>query len=348
MRKKEPLKTAIIGCGLIGQMHHIPSLCKIKEAEVAAICDVNKDVVKHMARKFNISRYYTDAAEMLGKEKVDLVDICTPPQTHFALAIQAMEKGRHVLVEKPVTLSLKEFDELASAAKRNKVQFCQVHNKLFEPVMMKAQTLVSQEGIGELTGVDIQVLLSREHIHSMLKNKEHWCHSLPAGIFSETLPHPIYLAAAFLGKVEPVGTNSRKSSNYDWVAADEIRVIVKGEKGLGTISLLCNSTQSKTILDIHGTKKHLRIDLFNSVMTEYGSGTGNLVSRARENLQQSFSISASTISTSLSVISGKFHSGHYNLIQRFIESISYGAEPPVSLQEARNVIEVMEKVAVLI
>jgi len=59
---------------------------------------------------------------------------------------------------------------------------------------------------------------------------------------------------------------------------------------------------------------------------------------------KSFSILASTLSTTLSVISGKFHNGHFTLIQRFIESIQNDTEPPVTLQEARDVVEVMEKV----
>ena len=344
MRVKEPLRVAIVGCGRIGQWHHIPPLLKIRDAKVVAICDKNEDLVKGAARRFNISRYYTDSSEMLAREEVNMVDICTPPQTHLALSIQAMEAGCHVLVEKPMALSLSEVDEMASVAKQNNMKLCQVHNKLFEPVMMKAHAIVNEGRIGNLTGVAIQVLQSQASANPMLMNREHWCHSLPAGIFTETLPHPIYLAAAFLGKLEPVGTYSGKSSSYDWVVADEIRIVLKGRKGMGTISYLFNSAKSKTIIDIHGTKKHLRIDFFNSVMTEYGVGTETRPSRALENLGQSLSMLASTVSTTLSVISGKFHNGHYILIQRFIKSIQNDTEPPVTLQEARDVIEVLEKV----
>ncbi len=344
MRMKQPLRVAVVGCGLIGQWHHIPSLLKIRDAEVVAICDKNEDLVKKTARKFNIGRYYTDLSEMLSREEVDMVDICTAPQTHLALSIQAIEAGCHVLVEKPMALNLREFDEMASAAKQHNVKLCQVHNILFEPVMMKARATVSKGSIGDVVGIDIQTLHSQASTKPMLMNREHWCHSLPAWIFTETLPHPIYLAAAFLGKLEPIGTYTRKSSSYDWVVADEIRIILKGRKGMGTISYSCNSAKSKTIIDIHGTKKHLRIDLLNSVITEYGVGTESRPSRALENLGQSFSILAGTVSTSLSVISGKFRNGHYTLIQRFVESIQNNTEPPVTLQEARDVIEVVEKI----
>ena len=168
MKIKAPVKVAVIGCGLIGQWHHIPSLCKIKDAELVAICDKNPELAKRVAQKFNISRYYTDSTEMFGREKLDMVDICTPPQSHLALSIQAMDKGCHVLVEKPITLSLKEFDELKNVAKSHNVKLCQVHNKLFEPIMIKALSMVSQGGIGDLVGLDIQVLQSWARVKLML------------------------------------------------------------------------------------------------------------------------------------------------------------------------------------
>ena len=117
MRGKEPLKVAIIGCGAIGQWHHIPSLLKIRDAKVVAICDKNEDLVREAARRFNIGGYYTDFSEMLGREEVNMVELCTSPQTHRALTTQAIEAGCHVLVEKPMALNLREFDEIANAAK---------------------------------------------------------------------------------------------------------------------------------------------------------------------------------------------------------------------------------------
>jgi len=338
------LKVAVIGCGQIGQGYHIPSLLKIKDVELVGVCDTDVNLVKETARKFNISSYYTDISEMLGLEKVDIVDICTPPQTHCSLCIQAAEANCHVLLEKPMALSLREADEMAEVAEKNNIKIGTVHNKLFEPVIMKALTMVNKGAFGDLVGMDIQVLHSKKRMDVMLMNKEHWCHSLPAGIFSETLPYPLYLAAAFMGKLEPVRVYSRKLCNYDWVVADEIKIILNSERCTGTIGFACSSPQSKTIIDIHGTKKHLRIDLFNSSITEYGSGTGTIPSRALENLGQSYSILANSLSATLKVISGQFRQGHHTLIKRFVKSIQYGTEPPVTLQEVRAVTEAMEKI----
>ena len=341
---KYPFKVAVIGCGRIGILQHIPSLLKIKGVEIAAICDKDKDLVRRIANRFNISSYYNNFSEMLSRNKVNMVDICTPPQTHTDLAIQAIEASCHVLVEKPMAMTVKEVDKIKHTAEHNGVKVCQVHNKLYEPVMIKALNTVNRGRIGDLKGVDIQVLHSYSSVYTKLRDREHWCHSLPAGIFTETLPHPIYLASAFLGKLKPVAVTIGNLNNYDFVSADEIRIIFEGDKGAGTISFSSSSPKSKTIIDIHGTKSHLRIDLLNSAMYEYGRGTDTLMSRGIENLGQSIDVTIKTIATSMKVISGNFHSGHYTLIQRFIKSIQNNTEQPVSWREARHVIEVLEQI----
>ena len=340
----ESLRVAVIGCGLIGRRHHIPSLLRMRNVKLVAICDENEDLARRVAKTFGIGSYYTDFSKMLGTEQVNIIDICTPPQTHTDLCMRAIEAGCHVLVEKPIALALREIDEIEKAASVNNVKVCQMHNFLFEPVIMKACTFVSEGRIGNVTGIDIRMLGSQSRVEAMLADKKHWCHGLPAGIFTETLPHPIYLAVAFLDKVQPVQTCIGKSRSYDWVVADEIRVVLKSRKGMGTISYSSHSAKDKVIIDIRGTKKHLRIDLWNSVMTGYGFGTETRASRALENLGQSLSILTNTTSTTLNVITGKFHCGHYTLIRQFIQSIQNNSEPPVTFQQARDVIEVLEKI----
>jgi predicted dehydrogenase len=344
----EYLRVAVIGCGLIGQWQHIPSLLRVRNVKLMAVCDENEDLARRVARAFGIGNYYTDFSKMLRTEKVNIVDICTPPQTHKDLTMRAIEAGCHVLVEKPIAFTLRELDEMDKAARLSNVKVCQIHNFLFEPVTIKACKAVSEGRIGDITGVDIQMLGSKSRDEPMLADKKHWCHSLPAGILTEMLPHPIYLTEAFLGKVEPVRIYTGKSRSYDWLIADDIKVVLKSRKGLGTISYSCNSAKNKVIIDIHGTRRHLRIDLWNSVMIGYGFGTKTRTSRALENLSQSFSILTNTAFTTLNVITGRFYSGHYTLISQFIQSIQNNTEPPVTFQQARDVIEVLEKITVQI
>ncbi len=336
------LRVALVGCGLIGQWRHIPALLGSKEVELVAISDENEELVRKVAEKFRIDSYHTDFYEMLKMEEVDMVDICTPPRTHLDFGLHAMEAGCHVLLEKPMALDVLTVDRMVDTSKRNHVKLCVVHNKLFEPVMMKARAMVNQGGIGDLVGIDVKEYVRRED--PLLMNKDHWCHQLPGGFFAETLPHSVYIAQAFLGVMEPIAIHARKTSGYEWVIADEIRVIVEGRKGGGVIAHMYGSPKDKLVVEVYGTKKNLRIDVWNSVLIEYGIGTGSRFSRVLENLGQSSSILVESVAATLSVISGRFHNGHHILIRKFIESIRNDTEPPVTLEEAREAVRVVEAI----
>jgi len=342
MKTKETLRVGLVGCGAVAQGWHIPSLGKIDNAELVAVCDKNEDLARRVARRFHISRYHADFSQMLNKEELDMVDICTQPHTHMALSIQAMEAGCHVLVEKPMASSVKEADEMVSASKRNQAKLCVVHNMLFQSVVMKARSIISQGGIGDVTGLDIRFSMAGRN--GALADKNHWCHRLPGGVFGEILPHPIYLSRAFLGHVEPLAVCKKKLSDYDWVVADELRVILEGDKGLATITSSHNWSRDTIAFDIFGTRMSLRVDINNGVLIKYGRGTQNLLSIGWQNLGQSFQWLTGTASATLDVISRRYHSGTHTLIQRFTGSIQKAVEPPVTGQEGREVMRMYEEI----
>jgi predicted dehydrogenase len=335
---KGPLKVAFTGCGLIGQWHHIPSLVKIRDTNLVAICDTNEALVKETARRFKIDHPYTNYSDMIKDMEPDMVDIATPPQTHYAFAMEAIEASCHVLSEKPMGLNVSEVDEMTEAARKKNVMLCEIRNKRFEPVMMKAVDMVNRGDIGEVTGITIQIVHSKASADHIRMNKDHWCHSLPAGVFTESLPHPIYLAATFLGKLEKVSVFASGLTD------NSLSMAVMGEKGIGTISFSCNSNKSKNIIDIYGTRKHLHIDLYNSVLTQYGAGTATRRSRGWENLRQGISMFTDTLSGAMGVLTGTYHSGHYTIMNRFVDSILNGTEPPVTMKDVRGVMEVLDEV----
>jgi len=343
MIAKKDLKVGIVGCGEVAQRWHIPSLLKIRNAQIVALCDRNEDLAKMVAQRFSINRYYADFSEMLEKEELDMIDICTSPQSHADLSIQAIRAGCHVLVEKPMALSLKEADEMMAASKENRVKLCVAHSMLFEPVVLKAMSMAAEGSLGELTGVDIRISWVKDSCE--ITNKDHWYHKLPGGVFGEMLPHPIYLAQAFLGNLRTVTTHAGKLSNYDWVAADELRVILEGEKGMATITSSCNWPKDVTMMDIFATKMNLHLDLMNSVIITYGAGRRRAFAQALlANLSEGSQQISSAISRALNVILGRHHIGHYTLIRRFVECIQDGTEPPVTAEEAREVMMVFEEI----
>ena len=131
MMIKKRLRVGLVGCGGVAQWAHIPALKKVKNAELVAVCDRNEELASIVAKNFRIHRYYADFPQMLEKEGLDMVEICTPPKTHASLSIKAIESGCHVLVEKPMAMTTKEADEMIRASKDSKVKLGVVHNKEF-------------------------------------------------------------------------------------------------------------------------------------------------------------------------------------------------------------------------
>ena len=96
------------------------------------------------------------------------------------------------------------------------------------------------------------------------------------------------------------------------------------------------------VLDIFGTKGCLHIDIWGAVMTGYATAGRGPFLRGLENLGRGFQQLAGTAATTLSVILGHYHSGHYTLIQRFIESLQNDTELPVTVEEARELVRLYE------
>jgi len=338
----KPLRVGVVGCGGAA-FWHIASMRKIDDVEVVAICDKNEALARRVAKAFRIKGYYADLSDMLGKERMDVVDICAPPQTHLALATQAMAAGCHVLTEKPMALTTEDVDEMIEEARANQVQLCVVHNELFMPVVMKAREMVSEGVVGDVVGVSITDSMARDA--DLLLNKDHWCHKLRGGIFGEMLAHPLYLTQAFLGELEPVAVHGRKLGNRDWMAYDELRVILEGKNGLATITESVNWPEDFMVLDIFGTEMSLHVDIWGAVMTRYAvAGGGGRLSRGRQNLGLGFQRLGGTAAASFKVLSGRFRDGHRSLIAQFFESVRTGIRMPVTVEEAREAVRLYQAV----
>jgi len=338
----KPLRVGVVGCGGAAFWHML-SMRKIDNVRVVAICDKNEALAKRVAKKLRIRSYYADLSEMLDKETLDVVDICAPPQTHLALAAQAMAAGCHVLTEKPLALTTKEADEMIGLARANQVQLGVVHNELFMPVVMKARAMVSEGVVGDVVGVSITDAMPQDA--DLILNNEHWCHKLRGGIFGEMLAHPLYLAQAFLGELEPVAVHGRKLGSHDWMVYDELRVILEGKNGLATITESVNWADDFMVLDIFGTRMSLHVDIWGAVMTGYAvAGGGGRFSRGRQNLGLGFQRLGGTAAAAFNVLSGRFRDGHRVLIGQFFESVRTGIGMPVTVEEAREAVRLYQAV----
>jgi predicted dehydrogenase len=147
-------RVAIIGTGGIAT-YHIRALRQMPErVEVVAAVDVLRDRVEAYSKEHAIPHFYTDAAEMLEKERPDLVHIATPPGTHYELVILSLEAGASVLCEKPLCLSLAELDHIMEVEKRSGKYCSSVFQWRFGTGGQQFKRLIQAEAFGRpLVGI---------------------------------------------------------------------------------------------------------------------------------------------------------------------------------------------------
>ena len=343
------MKVGIVGCGDVAKSVHMPALLSVKGVEIAAVCDIDEAEAKKTAKKFNIGRFYTDLSEMLKREELEMVDICTPPQMHAPMAIQAIEEGCHVLLEKPMTSSLSEADEILRALKNSGVKLCVVHNYLFKPVAIEAKSIVERGELGDILSMDVKFLDRIDD--TPFWRRDHWCHTMPGGRFGENIIHPLYLIDKFLNVSDVVAVHARKLSNYDWVRIDELKVLLDAKNSMGAISMSGNSPRDVTTIDIYGTKMNLHLDFESSAIIKfksinYSSPKTATLSIIKDNMGIGFKRLGTAATYPLKVIKLKryIRSGHYYLIQKFIESIRDDKMPPITGDDGRKVMALQEKI----
>jgi len=144
------MRVAVIGAGAIARRGHLPALKKHPDVEVVAIADLNEVVAKEVAKEFDVPNYYTDYREMLLKENIDTVHVCTPTPTHYKIVADVIKSGFHALVEKPLAMKLKEVINLKDLAKDHDVVVGVVYNWRYFSSVIQALKRVRGGYIGRL------------------------------------------------------------------------------------------------------------------------------------------------------------------------------------------------------
>ncbi len=138
--------------GVVGLNYWGPNLVRNFDglAELAWLCDLDDAHLQPLAARFPHARATNDFAEMLADETLDAVVIATPVPTHYALAKQALEAGKHVFVEKPPAMRAVEIDELVQLADDGNRVLMPGHLLLYHPAVLKLKELVASGELGDV------------------------------------------------------------------------------------------------------------------------------------------------------------------------------------------------------
>ena len=305
---------AVIGCGFIAPAH-LKAWRRIREAELVAVVDIIEGRAKWAASEFKVPLYFTDYTRVLDLEEVDVIDICTPTYTHAEIAVAAAKSGKHVLVEKPIALRLREADEMIRAARRANVKLMVAHCLRFWPEYVAAKKIISKGEIGEPR-------IARAY---RLSEFPHWApwHKdlrLGGGVFVDMSIHDIDFLRWIMGEVEEVYARGGILKFRDSTAYDYVHALLKFKTG--AIAYVEGSWIQPpgypftTYLEVVGTRGTLRVDNRSSAALQVYKPSGT------------------------SYYTPVSEDPYYLEIKHFASCVLRDEEPCVSGEEARRSLEV--------
>jgi len=339
---KHTYRAGMVGAGNICEFH-VAAVKKLPDVELVGITDLDQDRARTHAEKWGTTAYADlDALVAAG---ANVIHVLTPPAAHGKVARAALERGCHVLVEKPVTEDPDEALELAVLAEEKGLTISVNHSLLYDPQVKRALDSVKAGGLGQVVSVDI--LRGSEYPPYEGGPLPPWYRD--AGYpFRDIGVHCMYLLQELLGGIEDVEAEWRSLGGDPNLAFDEWRAIVRCKRGLGQFQVSYNTRPMQSQLIIHGTKGVLRVDLFAMF---HGKRSSTPLPKAAERLVNAF---ADSIQPLIDVPIGvwKFvrkevqaYQGLRDLVAEFYRRLAAHEPPPVTVEDAAEVVQWVEKVA---
>lgn len=237
------LRVGVVGVGMMGQ-HHVrvySELAKEGRVELVGIADINFERAKEIARRFNTTPY-PDYKE-LAKERLDAVSIVVPTSLHRQVALEFIDRGINVLVEKPIADSIENAEAIIKAAEENDVILMIGHIERFNPAVLKLKELIERGELGKL------VTISAKRVGPMAARIR------DVGIIIDLGVHDIDVISYLFG--EPVRTVYARAGNVVHPAGveDHALITLGFEDGSGIVEtnwLTPHKTRTLTVVGTGG------------------------------------------------------------------------------------------------
>jgi predicted dehydrogenase len=177
------IKIGVIGAGSFASRRHIPVIVKSSDAELVALCRRDREMLQKMAEHFNCDYTFTDYRDMLDSVEMDAVLIATPHALHYENTMLALEKGLHVLVEKPLALKADEAKKIAEYSKNKGLVVVVAMNPPFWQHTNYVKELIESDKIGEIEEVSISWVGNAEVVFGLAPMPENMPGVVPPTIF---------------------------------------------------------------------------------------------------------------------------------------------------------------------
>ena len=271
------VKLGLIGCGRVAETRHLPALQNLAGAEVVAMADLDPERLRRVADRFHVKQRYTNFVALLDDSSIEAVAVCVPVQFHVEIALAALEAGKHVLIEKPLALSLEEANRLIERAGQMPRTIMVGFNLRWHRLLRQAQAMIQQGALGSLELMRTAFTSYHENVPEWRKRRE-----LGGGVLFEIAVHHFDLWRFLLrSEVEEVLAVSRSPHWEDETAVVTARLA----NGVLVTSIFSERTNESNEVEIYGQAGYLRVSCYRFDGLEYVSSSsraGDVRTRLRQ------------------------------------------------------------------
>jgi len=327
-----PIAFAIIGCGRIAQRHAL----HIREyGRLVAVCDSIETKAQALAEEYGVAPFILIDDLFAAGLEIDVIVICTPNGLHAQHAIQALRKGYHVLVEKPMAITSKDCREMIIAAELAHKQLFTVMQNRFNPPVIAVKKALDAGAFGKLFSIQLTCFWNRDNAYyegSWKGTKE-----MDGGTLFTQFSHFIDLLYWFFGDVKKVYAMSKNAAHSGVIEFEDSGVVMlEFVNGIiGTINFSVNSfgknrEGSLSILGAEGTVK-------------IGGEYLNTIEYAEFRKYQLENLPRSNEANDYGTYKGSM-SNHDKVYKDLVETLQYGEPYYASLLEGLKTVEIIEKI----
>ena len=144
------ISLGIIGCGRATQQLHLPALRAVPDMNVMALADIAPEQLQKAGKTSSAQHLYESGEKLIGDSSVEAIAVCTPPDAHANLVVQALGAGKHVFVEKPLALSLPDAEEMVRAERAAEKVAAIGFNLRFHRFIQRARSLIASGQLGDI------------------------------------------------------------------------------------------------------------------------------------------------------------------------------------------------------
>ena len=328
----EKTRVALLGTGFIANIHMESYNRFVYDAEVVAVYGRNLEKAQVFAKEFGIPAAYSDIDELLAKEDVEVVDICLPNYLHRDVCLKAAEANKHVIVEKPLAVTLEQADEMIEACKSRGLKLMYAEELCFAPKYERVREMVEAGAVG-----DVYMLKQAEKHNGPHSPWFYKKETAGGGVMMDMGCHALAWFRWMTGRAQAKSVYSDMKTVYHKAITDcddNTVTVVEFENG---VTCLAEDSWAKPggmddRIEVYGTKGVSYADLFrgNSALTYSEDGYGYAMEKA-----------GSTQGWTFTIFEEAFNQGYPQELSHFISCVREDKTPVVTGEDGRAVLEMI-------